>query len=885
MPEAHPMQQETRYISPCLRWLTVITLCATVNSIPWILGGVVPVASMVLLCGSLVAASFSLLYQLSLKKSGIDLPKIIVPLLGLAIIGFWQLSPASTLPATGIDAQFSQFSLPPANPSAYTHTLSPSDTRTRIANYLSLALVSLAAFQTLRTGSVISFAALTVIANGIAMGLVGMTLMFENSMFSWNTIWELGWYHSSGSRGFASFINPNSAGGWLCLTMAVTVGWVHWHLKKTAAAPKLRRGRLRISWIGRTWQQALEVLADLTVWQILSLAAVAFLAAAAAATKSRGAMGALTGAILLTVAVKSSIRVLPFALAFVMLGGGLTYAFLDSLDLSNDVTSELETLQSYESAVGSRPEHWWDALHAFADFPLLGTGIGSYRFAILPYGTSYHQVWFRNADNQYIETLVESGLVGLILFVSIGLIGFQVGKAATQHAKVRRHQKDGETEKLSRRILAGFGTAVTFAVLSQAVAASVDYGIAMPPASSLLILLIAAASGYLNAGPEDEPTRTAGAFRCSKIVAAILTILTIVAAGGFLKDQWHATEIDRHVVKGHRLLIEPIQAGKLDQLQLVAEDLKQSLANRPDDAEGLQLLCRLKTTQFRWQTLLNAAGPDIRTASGLSNQWRDWTLFRLVGSLYQIQQDSPEEGEKLRQQLTKLAAEVGLPETLNSAQQRLPHLPAPALVQAAYAAIVNDSKLFLDQVQRASIIDPADAELQFELGLLALRMQEPELASQCWARSLELSNRFRPAILEDAIQFYFPEEALTKFGPDTYRLCTESASGARNPILREQLWKRAEELWRQVPTPVSETDSVQRLRHLKKTGRSSQIMPWITTILDQHPDNVELRSEYANQLEQNGKYLDALNQWQRIQFHHPDNQAASKNIRRLNELK
>lgn len=878
------MQNESGIISVSLRWLSVIALCATVNCVPWMLGGVVPAASLVLLVGSITAATFSLLYQLSSRNAGIDLPKIIAPLLGLAVIGFWQLSPSSGFPAERFDPQVAELPAPPENSAAYSHSLSPSDTRTRIAIYLSLTLIALAGFQTLRTGAVICFAAVTVIANGITMGLVGMTLMFEGDSFSWNSIWELGWYRSSGSRGFASFINPNSAGGWLCLAIAVTVGWAHWHLKKTATAPKLRRGRLRVSWIGRAWQQALEVLADLTVWQILSLAAVAFLAAATAATKSRGAMGAFTGAILLTVAMKSSLRVLPVALALVMLGGGLTYAFLQSLDLSQDVTSELETLQTYETAVGSRPDHWWDALHTAADFPLLGAGLGSYRYATLPYETSHHNAWFRNADNQYIETLVESGLIGLVLFISIGWIGLKVGKAATQHAKVRRQQKDGTEEKLSRRILAGFGTAVTFAVLSQAVAASVDYGIAMPPASSLLVLLIAAASGYLNAGPSSEPSKMSGAFTCSKAVSVTTTLLAIIATAGFLPDQWHATKIDQHVVTGHRLLIDPVRAEDLDQIPQISDELAKSLSQRPDDAEGLRLLCRMSTTSLRWKTLLQAAGDDIRVDRGLSNRWRDWTLFRLVGSLHQIEKESPAEGRKLRAQITGLAMDLNLPQTLKSAQDQLPHLPGVALAHAAYAAIANNPEQFQQQVLWSTIIDPANAEKQFELGLLALRMGKTDLGTACWERSLKLSNRYRSAILEDAVQFYPADEAMQKFGPGTYQLCAESALAARNPQLRIQLWNHAEDLWKKLPAPISEADNVLRLRHLKTTRQTDLIMPWLEVTLNDYPDNLELRSEYAKQLEASGKHIDAVKQWQRILFHHPDNRAASKNIRRINEL-
>lgn len=879
------MQTRPGKISTGFQWLTVIVLCSTVAAIPWMLGGVVPAASLVLLAGAIAAALLSVLYQVTSRVAGSDLPKIALPLLALAIIGFWQLSPSSQLPVACLLPELNEQVSISASPAAKVHSMSPADTRTRTANYLSLTLLALAGFQTIRTGATIAFAAMTITASGIALSLVAMSLIFQEQNFAWNRFWELGWYRSSGSRGFASFINPNSAGGWLCLIVAVTAGFAHWHLMKTSTDPKLRRGRLRISLIGRTWQRTLEFFADLTVWQILSIAAIAFLAAAVAATKSRGALGALVGAIVLTAAIKSSFRRLPIVLVMLMLAGAVSYLFLQSLDLGEGVADELETLRSYESAVGSRPEHWADALNAVVRSPLLGSGHGSYRYITLPFETSYRNVWFRNADNQYLETLVEAGLLGLILFVSVGWIGLKVAQAATGQAKVRRQQQHTETQKLSRRTLAGLGTAVTIATLSQAIAATVDYGVAMPPASGLLVLLIAAAAGYLNSGPPTESSGAAGTLLCSKVVSVFTTLLIAVAAAGFLSDQWNATQIDTDVVAGHRLLIQPVQSEDLDQIHDVRIRLSKKLATRPDDAEGLRLLSRLATAEFRWETLINAAGPEVRADQGVSNRWRDWTMFRIVASLTQIEKESPNKGSQLRSQLINISDSQQLPETLAAIQSVLPHLPGIPLARASVAAIQQDNQLFQQQTKLAQIIAPANAETLFELGVLAFRLNHPGLATNCWQQSLDLTNQFRAAILEDAVQFTTVDEALSNFGPETFSLNIQSAASTRNKELKQKLWDRAEQLWATIPNPVPESDITHRIKHLKATGRDELIMPLVESSLKDYADSVPLRSEYATQLEAQGKFMDAMKQWERIHFHHPQNQPAAKNANRLRTLK
>ena len=881
------MQTQPGMISAAFQWLTVVVLCSTVAAVPWMLGGVVPAASLVLLSGAIVAAVLSALSQIANRTGGSDLPKIALPLLSLAIIGFWQLSPAAEIPAAGLLPKLNEEVDLVASSAAKTRSMSPADTRTRTANYLSLALIAVAAFQTIRTTATIALAAITVTASGVALSLVAMSLIFQEQAFSWNRIWELGWHQSPVPRGFASFINPNSAGGWLCLIVAITVGFVHWHVMKKNVDSKHRKGRLRISLAGRTWQTVLEFFADLTVWQILSIAAVAFLAAAVASTKSRGALAALAGAIILTTAIKSSFRRLPIVLVMIMLAGSASYLFLQSLDLSEGVTDELETLQDYESAVGSRPEHWADAIHAVVKSPLLGSGHGSYRFSTLSFETTHRNVWFRNADNQYLETLVEAGMFGLILFVSVGWIGLKVAQAATHQAKARRQHKytHPSQPKLSKRILAGLGTTVTIATLSQAIAASVDYGIAMPPASSLLILLIAAASGYLNSAPATDTPASVGTIACSKSVSIFATLLVALAAAGFLRDQWHATQIDQDVVFGHRLLLAPIQSEDLDQVHLVKNRLSQSLATRPDDPEGLRLLSRLAIAEVRWQTLLSATDSEIRNDPNVSNRWKVWTLFHIVANLSQIEAKSPTEGRKLRLELNKIIDSQQLSETLAAIQSAIPHLPGIPVTRASVAAIQQDTKLFQQQAKLSQIIAPANAETLFELGILALRLNLPELAAGCWHQSLDLTNEFRAAILQDAIQFMPTQEALKQFGPESYSLCTQSAVATRNTELKQQLWDRAEQLWTTVAQPAPENDVKQRIQHLKLSARLHLIMPLVQSALKSHPDSVPLREEYAKQLEANGKFTDALKQWERIQFHHPDNLQAIKNANRLRTLK
>lgn len=879
------MQHVSNNLANGLRWLTVFCLAVTVSLIPWILGGVVPVATFVLLTGSILAGVFATLYQIVSTDHGKDLPKILAPVLGLAIIGFWHLTPAAEPAASILTESFETLVEVPTESLTSSHSFSPADTRTRTAIYLSLALLSVSAFQTVRTPTTIGFLAVSVIINGLTMGVVGMTLKFQQQSFSWNELWSLEEFRFAGARGFAAFINPNGAGGWLCLAFATSAGWLHWHLQKKATDPKLRRGRLRISWFGRTWQRALEFLAELTVWQILSITALTFLAAAVAATKSRGAIGAMLGAVALTVAMKSSFRTLPFVLAFVMAAGGLTYALLQSLELSQEITTELDTLRDYDTAVGVRPEHWRDALHAWRQSPLLGAGHGSYRFATLPFSTNYHRTWFRNADNQYVETLVEAGLIGLVLFILIGWIGIRVSTAATRQAKSRNKQKDKLSGRPSRRILAGLGTAIILAIFAQAVAATVDFGIGMPPASSLLILMIAVLSGYLNASPDSEPSKLAGTIRCSKIFSVCISLMLLVASTGFVKDQWHAISVDQQVVAAHRRLLSPIKVADLEQVRELKLPLISALENRPDDPEGLRMLSRLLIADFRWETLLRATNGEIASDETLNKKWNDWTLFHIAERLEQIGQDAPLQAQQLRTTLNDLLESQQIPATLQTIQQRFPHLLGIPLQRAVFATIMEDKDTFRRQARLSRTIDPSNAKKLFELGLIAADQDLPEMANDFWQESLKFSNQFRWAVLSDATRRTNASEAMNRFGPQSYEDCFETVQKIRIPELKDGLWQRAEELWATIEQPASEAQCQLRLRHLQNTNRSVEVLIWLKSALEVYPDSVPLRVEYARQLANQGQYRKALGEWQRVLYLDPENRIASKSIFRLKNLK
>ena len=69
---------------------------------------------------------------------------------------------------------------------------------------------------------------------------------------------------------------------------------------------------------------------------------------------------------------------------------------------------------SFESS--GRLLRWPNTISMVSDFPVFGTGFGTYRFSYYLYDTDEGGKWSTHAHNEYLETLAEGGVLGGTLF-------------------------------------------------------------------------------------------------------------------------------------------------------------------------------------------------------------------------------------------------------------------------------------------------------------------------------------------------------------------------------------------------------------------------------------------------------------------------------------
>jgi O-antigen ligase len=100
------------------------------------------------------------------------------------------------------------------------------------------------------------------------------------------------------------------------------------------------------------------------------------------------------------------------AIGMLMLSGALAVAYVPEKVVERLATTGTEV---EELSLGGRFTLWRAGVKAFAQRPITGYGVGNWRHAVSPWLGPTPQV----AHNSYLSVLVELGLVGLLLYLSM----------------------------------------------------------------------------------------------------------------------------------------------------------------------------------------------------------------------------------------------------------------------------------------------------------------------------------------------------------------------------------------------------------------------------------------------------------------------------------
>ncbi|TWU02642.1 O-antigen ligase family protein [Stieleria varia] len=271
---------------------------------------------------------------------------------------------------------------------------------------------------------------------------------------------------------FGPFVNNNTGAGYLNLSLGCALGGLAMIAGRTGWSSAGRKRRHLIQWIN-DWRAVAVVLL------------VTLLAAGVLGSQSRGgALGMLAGfGVLGLTKLKRGAIVNQILLGTVVVA--VAWFLLSGLGIQDRTEQRLQTLTDGNALNDPRLRHWQDGLRAAWHYLWMGSGLGSYRFAYLPYQQSSGHPWFVNADGMHVEWLVEGGVWLWALLVT-GLVSFI--------RVLRRQMLPNAFVSPSRATdVAALTTTMTFILPATLVTQSFDFGILQPP----LLLTVAVLCGAL----------------------------------------------------------------------------------------------------------------------------------------------------------------------------------------------------------------------------------------------------------------------------------------------------------------------------------------------------------------------------------------------------
>ncbi len=407
--------------------------------------------------------------------------------------------------------------------------------------------------------------------NGFLITFVGMSQILSGTEKLFG-IYEL----IHGGQPFGPYVNGNNAGGYLLMCFSATIFLISRSLLRTTSSTdsdpfgaKKSFGKRAIESLGRSF-------AGIETYQLYAIAALLMISIGIFFTMSRGAAVALVFSILVCGVLLSRKKLAILGATVLLLGGIGLVVWLEQGD---SITTNLESLADLESAGASRFEHWQDGLELAMQKPLLGHGLGTYRFLYVPLQDTNFKTWFHHAENQYLETFAELGLLGVVVLVLI------IGAMLVASFQLLRRPDSN-----SRAV----GVMGLVCISGQIVAGSLDFGLYQPANTLLMAMMMGVVFGQ-HAWFQNAKTVTQKKQSRLPNVLTWLILLATVAMTSWAAFEYSAVDA-RRAARRFNERFEPTDAERLSYHHSL---LDYAIQHRPDDGEAYYERALNQILQYR----------------------------------------------------------------------------------------------------------------------------------------------------------------------------------------------------------------------------------------------------------------------------------------------
>ena len=210
---------------------------------------------------------------------------------------------------------------------------------------------------------------------------------------------------------WVSYINRDHFAGYMEMVIPLAMGLLLYRVPHVTALPdaplSLKIARFMAS-------------ENITTYSLLFLI-ILIMAAALIATFSRGGMLAFVISSLFFAVITRRRRSLKQGTGLLALLAAVIFivVVMASWDRLEDRFADLE-----EDHVG-RLGIWTDSIGIVRNYPLLGTGLGTFKNAYMRYQTSGSRLLYDHAHNDYLELVTDTGIAGFLLGAGMALVFFR----------------------------------------------------------------------------------------------------------------------------------------------------------------------------------------------------------------------------------------------------------------------------------------------------------------------------------------------------------------------------------------------------------------------------------------------------------------------------
>jgi O-antigen ligase len=309
-----------------------------------------------------------------------------------------------SLVSPGTVLHLERFSLVPLH-AWHAVSVNPADTARGLAFWVAFALLYAAVQREADHPRWRRRAMQAIVATGCLMTLTGLA---QAASAHPSTIYGL-WKPLCDWAVFGPYVNHNHFAGYLALATPLALGFLAEALGDLGAAWRPR---------GRGWL----TLGDPEGTRVLRLGVVCLLLVVGLlASRSRGGLIALAiGATTFTLLLRRR-RLAALAAAIALIGAVLFV----------DVEPTLRTFGT-RGLRAARVDLWADALRAAPHFPVFGAGLNAYGTLSTDYQTTQIAEWVDQAHCEYLQVLVDTGLIGCAI---VGALLFLLARAALRAAQ------------------------------------------------------------------------------------------------------------------------------------------------------------------------------------------------------------------------------------------------------------------------------------------------------------------------------------------------------------------------------------------------------------------------------------------------------------------